>query len=64
MKKPKKIKIVQSNPRDKGQAGIFHLIGNVYDVILWDEDYSEASVIEPDFGGEIVLHESEFEVLQ
>lgn len=57
-----KIKIIESDPAN-GQGGINHLIGEEFNVIYFDKEELEYSVIE-EGNGEIVINQSECIVIE
>ena len=66
MKLPKRVKIIANNP-DNMQDDIIALIGNEYDVILFDKNDNSVSVVIDESNPKwntIVLNENEYETLE
>lgn len=57
-----KVKLIDDKPLTY-QESIEHLIGNVYEVIYYDQEDESVSVMDESFGGEIVLNKSEYIIL-
>jgi hypothetical protein len=57
-----KVKVIADNSLE-GQGTIKHLIGNVYEVKMYDEEDHSVSVLD-DMEGMIVLNKSEYAVLE
>lgn len=53
-----KVKVIADNPLE-GQGSIKHLIGNVYEVMIYDEEDHSVSVLDY-MEGMIVLNKSEY----
>ncbi|MCF7618629.1 MULTISPECIES: hypothetical protein [Bacillus subtilis group] len=60
------IKIIKSQPDTRErleQDHINHLIGNTYEVLNYDKDDNSVSIFDSSFGGEIVLNEKEYQII-
>ena len=57
-----KVKVIADNPLE-GQGSIKHLIGNVYEVIIYDEEDHSVRVLDY-MEGMVVLNKSEYIVLE
>ncbi len=59
-----KIRVIASNPKDKGQSGISQLIGREFETLPnTDLDAGEVQIFSEDFDGKIVLNATEYEVV-